>query len=224
MNKILMIGGRGTAILIADQIYDASQRYGIKIEVIGFALDDQSYGGKINGYPILCGVKNALDKYGKYNDIKFIYQLYRPDVLEERVNLLESLLIPPEKFATFIHPSVIVARSVKMGYGNVILANSVVNNNVVLGNCNTINSLCLLGHDSIIGTNNYFAAHISLGSGVTIGDKNFVGLNASIRNGITIKNNCIIGMASNVVKSLDSYKVVYGNPAREKEKLNNIIR
>ena len=32
--KVILIGGRGTAIVIADQIHDANKRYGMDIEVL----------------------------------------------------------------------------------------------------------------------------------------------------------------------------------------------
>jgi len=224
MIKIVIIGGRGTAIVIADQINVAKERFGIKIEVLGLALDDLSGGNEISGYPIICGTHDIMDKFGKYKDIKFIYSLYRPDLMEERTALLYSYDIPANKFTNFIHPSVMVSRSVKMGIGNVILANTIINSNFIMGNFNTINSLCLLGHDSQIGDNNYFAAATNLGSGVKIGNKNFFGLNSTIRNGLTIGDTCIIAMASNVVKDIEDRKIVLGNPAKEKEKLNNIIR
>ena len=48
--KIVIIGGRGTAIVIADQIHDARERFGSNIEVLGLALDDRSGGDSINDY------------------------------------------------------------------------------------------------------------------------------------------------------------------------------
>lgn len=222
--KIIFIGGRGTAIVVADQIYDAHQRYGMDIEVLGLALDDHSGGDSISGYPILCDIKELYDKYGKYEDIKFIYQLYRPDVMHERTKLLYNLNIPSNKFCNFIHPSVMLAKSVQIGIGNVILANAVVNCNAVIGNFNTINSGTLLGHDIKIGNNNYFAGQVCVGSGLTIGNENFIGLNASIRNGIVIGSNNVIGMASNITKDIQDNNVLYGNPAVIRPKLNHIIR
>ena len=35
--KVVIIGGKGTAVVIAEQIYDAQIRFGKEIEVIGFA-------------------------------------------------------------------------------------------------------------------------------------------------------------------------------------------
>lgn len=222
--KIVIIGGRGTAIVVADQIYDAHVRYGADLEVLGLALDDHSGGDVISGYPILCDIKDVFEKYKKYEDVKFIYQLYRPDVMRERTQLLMDLKIPSEKFCNFVHPSVMLAKSAKLGYGNVLLANVVVNCNAQLGNFNTVNSGTLLGHDIFVGNNNYFAGQVCVGSGLTIGDENFFGLNTSIRNGITIGNNNIVGMASNLTKTVESHCVLYGNPAVIKPRLNHVIR
>lgn len=223
MEKIILIGGHGTAIVVADQIWDAHQRFGMNIEVLGLALDDHSDGDDVNGYPILCGVKEVYAKYEKYEDVKFLFLLYRPDVMHERAQLLESLNIPIDKFATFVHPSVMLARSAKIGVGNVLLANVVVNCNVVLGNFNVVNSGTLLGHDIIIGNNNYFAGQVCVGSCLKIGNENFIGLNTSIRNELTIGNNNIVGMSSNITKSVGDNCVLYGNPAIIKPQLNHKI-
>ena len=222
--KIVIIGGRGTAIVVADQIYDANHRFGMDIEVLGLALDDHSGGDDVSGYPILCDIKDAYTKFEKYEDVKFIYQLYRPDLMRERTQLLYNLNFPADKFCNFIHPSVMFARTAKIGYGNVILANAVVNCNAVIGNFNTVNSGTLLGHDIIIGNNNYFAGQVCVGSGLSIGNENFIGLNSSIRNGIKIGNNNIAGMASNITKDVTDNNVLYGNPAVIKPQLNHIIR
>lgn len=224
MEKIIIIGGVGTAIVIADQIYDAQKRFGQKIEVIGLALDDLSGGNEISGYPILCPINQLFDKYKKYDDVKFIYSLYRPDIMKERTKLLYDLQIPDEKFTNFIHPTVMVARSAIIGHGNVFLANVVINCNAIIGNYNTVNSGTLLGHDIKIGNNNYFAGQVCVGSGLTIGNQNFIGLNTSIRNGIKIGDNNIVGMSSNLTKDVNNENVLFGNPAKIQPKLNNIIR
>lgn len=224
MEKIIIIGGRGTAIVIADQIYDAQSRFNVPIEVLGLALDDIAGGDTISGYRILCGIKELYEKYGKYNDVKFLYSLYRPDCMDERTKILYDLNIPLDKFTNFIHPSVMLARSAKIGVGNVFLANVVVNCNALIGNFNTINSGALLGHDIQVGDNNYFAGQVCVGSGLQIGNKNFFGLNTSIRNGICIGNSNIVGMSSNITKDVTDLNVLYGNPAIIKPQLNHIIR
>lgn len=211
--KIVIIGGMGTAIVIADQIYDAHVRFGMDVEVLGLALDDRSMGNEICGYPILCDIREVYDRFKEQEDVMFIFSLYRSDRIRERCQLLYNLNIPAERWCNFIHPSAMVARSVKMGYGNVILANCVVNSNTVIGNFNTLNSGTLLGHDITVGNNNFFAAQVTVGSQLEIGDMNFIGLNTSIKTGVRLGEGILIGQASNVTHSFECDETVFGNPA-----------
>jgi sugar O-acyltransferase (sialic acid O-acetyltransferase NeuD family) len=214
MKKIIIIGGKGTAVVIAEQIIDARERFGAEIIFMGYAFDDESMGGEINGYPILCKTTEVKDKYEHMDDVYFIYSLYRSDLIKERVELRNSYGIPDNKFINFIHPTAYVARSARMGYGNVILANVVINPNVELGNYNTFNSAALIGHDTEIGNNNFFAGHSCIGSNICIKNCVFVGLNASVRNFVILNDYSLVGMSSNVVKNIEEGKTVIGNPAR----------
>lgn len=214
MNKVIIIGGKGSAIVVAEQIFDTQIETG-KVEFLGFAFDDETLGDSINNFPILCKTHEVNEKYAKYNDVKFIYQLYRPDLMKERINLLDSFNIIPEKFYTFIHHSAVVARSAKIGYGCAIMANTVINPNVTIGNHCTIHSNSLIGHDTKLGSYNFIAAHNVMGSSSTVGNGNFFGLNSTFNNYLEIGDFNFVGMASNVIKSLDSNQKVYGNPAKE---------
>ena len=209
--KIIIIGGLGTSMVIADQIYDAHKRYNENVEVIGLALDDRSKGDAICGYPILCDIKDVYEKYKKFDDVKLIYALHRPDRIRERTKLLYDLSIPKEKFCNFIHPSALVAHTASMGYGNVILANCILNHGAKLGDFNTINSCTLIGHDTSIGNNNFFAAHVVTSSGITIGDMNFIGLNSAIHRSMGSGN--LVGQCSNCIKEIGDDATLYGNPA-----------
>lgn len=216
-NKVIIIGGKGAAVVIAEQIYDSSKR-GLDVEFLGFAFDDKSFGNEINGFPILCNTFNAFEKYEYNKDVKFIYQLYRPDLMYERIALLNSYKIPNDRFYTFIHPTAFIAKSAKIGVGSSILANCTINPNAVIGDHCSIHSNSLIGHDTSIGDYNFFAAHVVIGSNNKIGNGNFIGLNATINNYLDIGDFCFIGMASNVIKGFESNTKVYGNPARKFEK------
>lgn len=217
MDKIIIIGGKGSAVVIAEQIY-STQITTKQVEFLGFAFDDKDYYPEINGFPILGGTHEIYDIYGKYEDVKFIFALYRPDLIKERIELRNSYGIPQEKWANYIHHSAFVAKSVKMGWGNVILANSVLNANVSLGCFNTIQSNVLIGHDNTIGNSNFFTGHCAIGSNNVIGDGCFFGLNTSLNNYITVGDFAFCGMASNVIKSVEKEAMVYGNPAKQVER------
>lgn len=70
--KVVIIGGKGTAVVIAEQIYDAQTRFGRDIEVLGFAFDDPAYSAGINGWPVLCGTREAYAKYKDDESVKFV--------------------------------------------------------------------------------------------------------------------------------------------------------
>lgn len=213
MDKVIIIGGKGGAVSLAEQIYDTQLKMR-NIEFLGFAFDDELYGKEINGFPVLCKTYDAYKKYESFSDVKFIFQLYRRDLMAERVKLLRSYGIPRERFATFIHHSAYVARSAKIGYGCALMANVVVNANACVGDCTTIQSNSIVEHDTFLGQYNFIAAHTAIGSNVHIGEGNFMGLNTSVNNCIDIGDYNFVGMASNMVKGLGNSEKVYGNPAR----------
>ena len=217
--KIIMLGGIGTAVNIAEQMQDAIDNYGLKDDFLGFAFDNEDFGDIINGYPVVGKTREVWDKYGKYNDVYFMYQLYRPDKIKERAGWLPQFKIPAERYYNFIHPTALISKSAEMGFGNAIQAGTVLGSNVKMGNHNTFNSTVLLGHDTIIGNHNFFAAHSLIGSNIRMGDYVFLGLNAALNNTITVGNNIMVAMGSNVIKSLESNQLVIGTPAK---KLKNI--
>jgi acetyltransferase EpsM len=214
MEKIIIIGGKGSAIVAAEQIYDAQTKHKANIEFIGFAFDDETCGKEINGFPILSKTTEVFEKFKNYNDVKFIFQIYRPDLMKERIELKNSYGIPENRFFTFIHPTCTIARSAFIDIGTIIMANSVVNPNAVIGKFCTIQSNVTIGHDSKMGDYNFIATQSTIGN-IVMGSRNFLGINSCTNNFITIGDDCFIGMASNVVKSLSSNMKVYGNPAKE---------
>ena len=212
--KVVIIGGKGTAVVIAEQIYDAHERFGMDIEVLGFAFDDPAYKDGINGWPVLCGTREAYDMFKHDESVKFVFALYRSDILKERIALRDSLNIPIDRFLSFVHPSAYIAKSAQLGKANIILANCAINCNVVMGNYNTMQTGSLIGHDTRLGDNNFIAAHTCIGSNLKIGNGNFTGLNCSIKNFVEMGDYNLIGMASNVVKNVSDGNLLIGNPAK----------
>lgn len=220
-----MIGGMGTALVIAEQLIHAIEKCNYDAEFLGFAFKNQEM-KTILGRPIMFrDYEEMKEKYLGYNDVKFIFQLYRADCLKERCGWRSGIGIPMAKYCNFIHPYAYVANSAKInGNGNVILANVVINTNAIIGNFNTFNSGALVGHDTSLGDTNFIAAQTCIGSNVHIGDMNFLGLNSCVRNECNIGDENIIGMASNVTKSVGNNQLLYGNPATVQSQLNHVIR
>ena len=216
MEEILIIGGKGTAINIAEQIEDARLRYGYPMRVIGFAIDDLSLGETIAGFPVLCSTQNVGERFRDSN-VKFLFSLYRPDIMRERVNLLKSFDIPPTRFASFVHPLAYVSASAQLGYGNTILSHACIQHGVRLGNNNVINAHVVIEHETQLKNSVFIAASACVGARVKLGTGVFVGLNSTIREDTTIADYAFVGMASAVVHPIGEEAVVYGVPARPKK-------
>lgn len=211
--KVVIIGGKGSAVVVGEQIYDAQMK-GANVEFLGYAFDDPNYGTEINGFPIVSKTTEAFSKFENDINVKFIFQLYRPDLMKERIGLLQSYNIPNNRYFTFIHPSCVISRSAEIGVGSAIMANCVINSNVQIGSHCTVHSNSLIGHDTSLGDYNFIAAHNVVGSNNRVGESNFFGLNSTFNNYLEIGNNCFVGMASNVIKNIKSNSKVYGNPAK----------
>lgn len=213
--KIIILGGKGTAINFAELIYDASSRYAADCEFLGFAFDDESYGNSINGFPILCKTYEAYETYKKFDDVYFIFQMHRQDLMEERANLIESYNIPLEKWFTFIHPTSYVARSAKIGNGTCIAAHCAIHSNTVIGNHCTFSSNTTVGHDSLIENNVFTGTHACIGSSVKIRKFNFLGQNTGISTNVEIEKNNLIGLGASVVRNItESNQIYIGSPAK----------
>lgn len=213
MEKVVIIGGKSSATLIADNIYDAQNRHNQPMECIGFAYDDVPLGSDINGFPVVSNVRNVYEKFRKFTDVKFVFQEYDIQNMIEKIIYKDSLQIPDGRYFTFIHPSCMVSRSAKVGIGTIILAHTTINPKAQIGRFNSIMSNVTIGHDANIGDYNLIATQSIVGN-IVMGDRNFIGINAATNNKISIGDDCMIGMCSNVIKNVPSGTKCFGNPAR----------
>lgn len=210
--KFIVIGGKGTAVDIGEQIVNAREQFNANVELLGWAVDDESLGPEINGYPVLCKPRDLVEKYDN-PEIKLIFSLYRADRMEERVKLLDSYGIALSRFGNFIHPLASVSKSAVMGVGNVLFSYSGLFSNVRLGNHNILYAHSRIGHDTQVGNNNFFVG-VGVGSETVIGNGVFMGMNSTLNGNISIGDYAFVSMCSNVIKSVEPRQMVFGNPAR----------
>lgn len=113
-----------------------------------------------------------------------------------------------------IHPSAVIAKSARLGWGNLVCANSTLAVNVRLGSGCTVFSNTAIEHDSRIGNNVNIAPGVVISGFVEIADNVFIGAGASIVEKIKIGKNAIIGAGAVVVRDVEDNAVYYGCPAR----------
>ncbi len=208
-----MIGGKGSAINVAEHILHAAKQFGMPLELMGFAVDDPALGRTIIGLPVLCRPCEILDRFPE-PDVKVVFVLYKPAAMRERVTLLHSYGFPSDKFATFVHPSSYVSPSAIVGAGTVVLSNCSINHAVRLGRFVVINSGVVVEHDTVVEDSVFVAASCAIGSNVEVGAGSFIGLNSTLREGVRVGTYGYVGMGANVLGNVPEGSLVFGNPAR----------
>lgn len=117
-------------------------------------------------------------------------------------------------FFTAIHPTAILAESVMIGNGTVVMAGVKVNADAQIGNHCILNTASVIEHDCSIGDFVHIAPSVTMTGNVTVGEGTFIGANATIIPGIKIGKWCIIGAGSVVLNDIPDFSVAYGVPAK----------
>jgi len=113
-----------------------------------------------------------------------------------------------------IHANVVLKPYVKIGAGFILCEYNIINSNSEVGRFFHGNIYCYIGHDCRIGDYVTFAPQVCCNGNVTIGDMAYIGTGAMIRQGITIGEGATVGMGAVVVKDVEPYTTVVGNPAK----------
>ncbi len=132
------------------------------------------------------------------------------DIKERLFNLYKS---KGYQFATYIHPSAIIATDIDMGEGNVFFEGTIVQRGVKLGDGNVLFAKTMIAHDCIIGSFNSFSS-ASLGGNVTIGNKCFVGMGAVIGENVNLDDQVFVGANAYVNTDLKKGRAALGIKAK----------
>jgi sugar O-acyltransferase (sialic acid O-acetyltransferase NeuD family) len=209
--KVLILGGKGNGTVVASAIIDANKRGYNEYEFVGFLNDGEEPEGCIEEYPVFDKIYN-IKKY--FDDYYFINTILRIDGNMKRMNMVEELNIPLERYSTFVHPTAYVAPNVKIKPGVVIMPNASISSNTIIGKNSLIMVGATIGHNNIMGDYLHVAAQSCIGSYLTIGTGVHIGLNATIRENLVIGDNATIGMGTVLTKNVGENEIWVGNPGR----------
>ena len=113
-----------------------------------------------------------------------------------------------------IHPSAIVAPSVSVGVGTVVLAGAVIQRATQIGVNVIVNTGAQIDHDCRIGDHAHIAPGAILLGRVSAEEGAHIGAGAMIRQGLTVGARAVVGMGAVVVRHVEEEETVVGNPAR----------
>ena len=121
-----------------------------------------------------------------------------------------------ENLVTLIHPSAVIADSVEIGKGTVVMAGAVINPETKIGTGCIVNTSSSIDHDCVIGDYVHVAVGAHICGTTVVGNNTWIGTGATVINNIIICDDCMIGAGAVVVKDLDDSGTYIGVPARKK--------
>lgn len=202
MNKLIIIGASGHGKVVAD----IAERSGY--DDIMF-LDDNIATKQCGKYTVIGRCEAAF----LYKDADFVVAIGNAEVRRKvQTQLSENRL----HIVSLFHPDAVVAASVTIGVGTVVMAGSVINPYVKIGQGCIINTCASVDHDCIIGDFVHISAGAHVAGTVSIGDNTWIGAGATVSNNVNICSNCMIGAGAVVVKNILEYGTYVGVPVMKK--------
>ena len=213
MKKLIIIGGYGNGTVVQSTVEDINT-VKKQWELLGFLNDRETE--PINGYPVLGKIdKQTVDKYIQDKDVYFFYTLISVKLNFKFLYKLLDLQIPEERFATIIHPTAVISKFAKIGYGSCIQPFVSVGPNTVIGNHVQIFAQALIGHGAKLDNYCYVANNACIGADVHLLEGAYLGTNSTTIEFIKLGKWSICGIGTVVLKDVPDYAKMVGNPARQ---------
>ena len=115
-----------------------------------------------------------------------------------------------------IHPNAVVANSVTIGQGSVVMAGAVINPGASIGRGVVVNTCSSVDHDCVIADYVHVAVGAHICGTVSIGEGTWIGAGTTVINNLSICDGCMIGAGAVVVKNIECAGTYLGVPARKK--------
>jgi sugar O-acyltransferase (sialic acid O-acetyltransferase NeuD family) len=210
MTDIVLIGATGGCADILNIIQDANDA-GADYRVLGF-LDDKPdlWGESVFGELVLGGLEKAA-KLPK--DCFFVSGVGSPYNHWKRGKVIDGLGIERERFATIKHPTASISRHAKIGVGTVLSQYSVVGPDVLIGDHVLVLPQVVINHGCKIGDHTIITSGVIFSGEVLVEESCYLGSQSTIRQNVSIGKNALVGMGSVVLKDVEAYTAVAGNPA-----------
>lgn len=211
--RLVIVGGKGSG-QIAMSVFEAVNEKTQEWEIAGYLNDIVNVGEYLDRHKVIGTSDEIMDFVNNGYHIHYTLHFNAKNKLE-RVKKFKSYNIPLEANAAAVHPKAVIDPDTELGNGIVVLPNVCTSFGPKIGNFIHIYAGALIGHDSTIHDYATIAAHSVIGARTNVNEGAHIGLNSCIKEDITIGNYSIVGMGAVVVKDVEAFSIVAGNPAKQ---------
>jgi sugar O-acyltransferase (sialic acid O-acetyltransferase NeuD family) len=208
LTPIVVFGASGHAKVVIDIV----ERLG-GYRIVGLVDSGKPEGLEWFGYPIVgseADLPELRNRYGFQAGIVAIGDNWTRHLV---VNGIAKVL-PDFTFIRAIHPSSLLGRGVRIGFGTVIMAGVTINSDTAIGDFCIVNTGASLDHDNELDDYVSVAPRVVTGGNVRVGRFAALSIGAAIIHGRTIGPHAVVGAGATVVEDVPGYSVAWGSPAR----------
>lgn len=207
---LIVVGGGG----FCREVIWLARECGDEWDVKGILDDNPEVHGKsFCDVPVL----GSVTDWTRFGDAWFCVAIGSPRTRKNVVEKMHSL--GPARYATLVHPSVLMSEYVSVGEGSIITAGSILTTQICLGRHTIVNLVTTIGHDVTAGDFCTTAPHVAISGNVTLGDGVEVGTGALVIQGRSLGTGCFIGAGAVVSKDVAENVLAVGAPARQVKSL-----
>jgi len=178
-------------------------------QVVGFIADRENHKTEIEHLPVL-PIFNPDEL--KRQEIHNISLAITDSV--KRLTVFRNLEKNNFKVINAVHSRSYISPTAKIGRGNHIKAESIIDTNSTLGSACIVDNNVTIPHDNIIEDGVHLAPGVTLGSSITVGRNSIIGIGSSISTDIMIGEYCIISVGSSVTMNVPDRSIVEGVPGK----------
>lgn len=205
MEEIILLGIGGHAHSVVDSIEQVG-----KYRIVGFLDVKENQDKEYKGYRVI-GTDDMLENFyqkGIKNAFVTVGYLGEGNIREK---LYKDLKRIGYKIPNIIDKSAIVANDVRLGEGNFVGKQCVINANAEIGSMCIINTGAIVEHDCCVDDMTHIAVGTLLCGQVTVGSNTLIGAGAIVRQGVNIGTHVTIGAGMTITKDVKNNIKKYGN-------------
>lgn len=204
-NNIVLVGYSGHGLVVADSIESLGAH-----KLIGY-VDRQKK--VFNPFELEYFGSETPELFSRLteNNLKVILGIGDNNIRKQVFEIYQSKKI---EFINVIDSTSLVSEKSKLGIGNFISRNAVINSFSTISNNCIINTGCIIEHECLLESHIHIAPGAVLCGNIQLGESSFIGANSVIKQGVIIGKNVTIGAGSVVLKNIYDNEVWVGNPAK----------
>jgi sugar O-acyltransferase (sialic acid O-acetyltransferase NeuD family) len=207
---LVLVGSGGFGRETAQAVH-ALNVSGPKWRLLGYIDDDEARHGRVIDGTTILGGRDLIEHLPQAS---VVVCTGRPGDYVSRMRIVGELGLPPERYATIVHPSAAVSSSSSVGPGSVLLAHVAITAAVSVGAHVAVMPHVTLTHDDVIEDFATIASGASLGGGARVRRAAYLGAGALIGENRTIGAFSLVGMGAVVTRDVPACEVWAGVPAR----------